>query len=268
MTIHAGALVDPEAELADDVRVGPFAIIEAGVRIASGVQIHARAHIMRGSRIGADTEIHMGAVIGHEPQDLAFDRDSMSFCEIGERCVIREYATIHRPTTPGASTRIGDDCFLMAHAHVAHDCEVGQRVIICNNALIAGHVSIGDRAFISGNAVVHQFCRIGEVAILGGASGVGQDVPPFVTMAGRSKIRSINVVGMRRAGLDTEARKRVQRIYQGVFERQGSFADVQAFLSEAGDAPEARLIRDFYAAPSKRGFCWPPREGEAESGMP
>ncbi|MCA9321319.1 MAG: acyl-ACP--UDP-N-acetylglucosamine O-acyltransferase, partial [Planctomycetes bacterium] len=178
---------------------------------------------------------------------------------IGSRNVIREFATIHRATTPGGATRIGDDCFLMAHSHVAHDCRLDDGVTLCNNALLAGHVQVGRRAFVSGNVVVHQFTRIGELCMISGGSAVGQDVLPYCTVTGRSQVRSMNVVGMRRAGINQAHRQAIKQACRAFFAARHDLAIAQLAFEEAPDLPEIRVLRDFVAAGSKRGYARPPR---------
>ena len=262
MPIHATAIVDPDADLGDEVEIGPFAIVEAGVQIGSGTRIGPRAWLGGKVEIGEHCEVHQGAVIGHEPQDRNWNREVESGLVIGPRTIIREYATVHRASTPEGLTRIGADCFLMAAAHVAHDCLIGDGVTICNNALLAGHVEVADGCFVSGNVVVHQFSRVGAGAMLGGGCQVGRDVPPFTTVIGRSEIRGLNLVGMRRARMSLEARGAVKEIYRAIFAQHGDLARARALLGAAADLPELRTIRDFYAADSRRGFCWPPRAAD------
>lgn len=257
MNIHPTAIVHSQAKIGTDVTIGPHAIIDAGVVIGDRTKIWANAYITGHTTIGQDNEIHMGAVVGHAPQDKAWKEGEPSFVKIGDRNIIREYATIHRATKPGQSTKVGDDCFLMAHSHLAHDCQVGNAVVICNNSSAAGYVQIGDRAFVSGNVVIHQFSRVGTLCMLGGQCGVGQDVPPYCTIAGRSQIRSLNVVGMRRAGIGAEARTAVKLAYKRIFANRSNFAAAMATLDDAPDLPEIRTIREFYKT-TKRGFCWPP----------
>jgi len=239
--------------------VGPFAVIDAHVRLGRGVHVGPHAWITGETVIGEGSKIHKGAVLGHEPQDLAFEQGTRSRLEIGRNVVIREHATLHRATTADGATIVGDDCFLMANSHVAHDCVLGKGVIVCNNALLAGYVQVGDRAFISGNVCVHQFARIGAVCMIGGGSEVGRDVPPFTTVTGRSRITGLNVIGMRRAGLGAEERLAVKTAYKLIFSEVGGADAALARLEEAPEADSVRYIREFYAARSRRGFVLPDR---------
>jgi len=237
--------------------VGPFAVIDDHVRLGAGVHVGPHAWITGETSVGEASKIHKGAVLGHEPQDLAFREGTRSRLEIGRNVVIREHATLHRATTPDGATIVGDDCFLMANSHVAHDCILGRGVIVCNNTLLAGYVQVGDRAFISGNVCVHQFARIGAVCMIGGGSEVGRDVPPFTTVTGRSRITGLNVVGMRRAGLGSDERLAVKSAYKLIFSEPGGAGMALARLEDAPETDAIRRIRDFYAARSRRGFVLP-----------
>ena len=258
MQIHPTAVIHPDARLGANVTVGPGAVIDEHVTLGANCRVYAHAYLTGFTTIGSDTEIHMGAVVGHLPQDKAFDPETVSHLEIGQRNVIREYVTIHRATKPGAKTVVGDDCFLMAHAHIAHDCEVGDGVIICNNASLAGYVRLGDRAFVSGGVVVHQFCRVGTLCMLGGGCQVGQNVPPYTIVAGRSQIRGINVIGLRRAGIDRESRAAIRDAYRKIFAARGEFEVAMTTLDDAPELGVIATIREFYEDRG-RGFVWPPK---------
>ncbi|HET7746028.1 MAG TPA: acyl-ACP--UDP-N-acetylglucosamine O-acyltransferase, partial [Vicinamibacteria bacterium] len=200
-SVHPTALVDPSARLAAGVRIGPFAVVEADTVLGARTEIRAHAVVKRFTSLGEDNVVHEGAVLGGEPQDVHF-QGADSFVRIGHRNRIREGVTVHRATTPDGATVIGSDCFLMACAHVAHDCHLADRVIMANNTALAGHVHIGERAFLSGGVVVHQFCRIGRLAMVGGNAKVVQDCLPFVITDGLpARARGLNVVGLRRAGV-------------------------------------------------------------------
>ncbi len=256
--IHPTALIDKNARLGNNVTVGPYAIIESGVEVGANSIIMARAHLMTGVKLGQDNEIHPGVVLGNTPQDKAFDRHTVSFVEIGNNNIFRENATVHRATTPGSSTTIGHGGFFMGNSHIAHDAIIGDDVIVCNNTVLAGYVQVGNQAFISGNVVVHQFTRIGDLCMLGGGCGAGQDAPPFSTVIGRSQIRGLNVVGMRRAGFDGPKRLAIKKLYARIFACRGKFEDVLGVVKEIPDGDELTLIRNFYQAESRRGFMWPP----------
>ncbi|HKP84643.1 MAG TPA: acyl-ACP--UDP-N-acetylglucosamine O-acyltransferase, partial [Blastocatellia bacterium] len=200
MNIHPTAIVSEGARLGEDVRVGPYAVIEQDTSIGEGSEIRAHATIKRYATLDRFNVVHEGAVIGGEAQDLSFV-ECESYLRTGARCSIREGVTIHRGTEPGSTTVIGSECYLMAYAHVAHNCRLGNRVILANNVALAGHVEIDDQAFLSGGVVAHQFCRIGRLAMIGGNSKIVQDCLPFVITDGvPGRASGLNVVGLRRAG--------------------------------------------------------------------
>lgn len=255
MTIHATALVDPSARLAPNVEVGPYAVIGPLVELAAGVRIGPHAVVVSHTRIGEGTHVHAHAILGDTPQDVAF-RDAPTWVEIGRNVIIREGVTIHRGTKPESVTRVGDGCFLMANSHLAHNVELGPRVIIANGALLAGYVEVGDAAFISGNVVVHQFCRIGRLAMLSGGSAISQDVMPFCATwsAARNRLAGLNIIGMRRAGLSPEDRLMVKRAFRLLF-RSGLAAKEAIARIRAECAPGfAQEMADF-AEHAKRGLC-------------
>ena len=216
MRIHPTAIVSKHAEIDPSVEIGPYAIIEDDVKISRDVKIYAHAYICNGPRIGEETEIHMGAILGHLPQDLAYD-GKKTYLKIGKKNIIREYATIHRGTKENTATVIGDENFLMGLSHIAHNCVLGNKVILVNGALLAGYVTVGDMAFISGNVVVHQFCNIGKLAIIGGFSGVNKDVPPYMAVRGPSIVHSINLVGLRRAGFKNDVIKEIKEAFMLIY---------------------------------------------------
>jgi UDP-N-acetylglucosamine acyltransferase len=255
--IHPTARVDPMASLGEGVEIGPYAIVEAGARIGDRTIVLAHAVICGPVDLGPDSEIHMGAVLGHTPQIRGFAGDGGSL-RVGARAIVREHATVHRASLAGDATVIGSDAFLLANSHVAHDCRIGDGVTIANGALLAGFVTLGDRAFISGNVVVHQHVRIGELAIVGGNARVAKDVPPFMMAVGDTRVRGLNIVGMRRAGLSPEARQCVRRAY-GLLYRSGlNVRDAVARMREMPSSPEIdALIR--FVETSARGLCGGPR---------
>ena len=201
MGVHPAAIVSPEARLGPGVSVGPFAVIEPRTSIGEGCEIRAHAVVKAGTTLGRGNRVHEGAVLGGEPQDLSF-KGAESGLLVGDRNLIREGVTLHRSTKPGGVTLVGSDCFLMAYVHVGHDGQIGDRAILANNVMLAGHVEIGERAFLGGGSGVHQFCRVGRLAMVGGNAKVVQDCLPFVITDGHpARARSLNVVGLRRAGV-------------------------------------------------------------------
>ncbi len=253
---HECAVVDPAAELGDNVEIGPFAVIEAHAVVGDGCRIGPGAVVHSHARLGPRTHLHAGAIVGGAPQDLAFDLDAVSYVEVGADCHIREGVTIHRGTKPETVTRLGDRCFLMANSHVAHNCQLGNDVIMANNALLGGYVEVADGAFISGNAVVHQFCRIGRLAMLSGLSGASKDVPPFCILLNMESnlLAGLNVVGMRRAGLGAEERKAVKKVYQILFRQNLNIKQaLEQVREEFSEGPAAELWK--FVEASKRGVC-------------
>ncbi len=254
MSISEQAIISKSAKIAADVEVGPFAIIEDDVSLASGVKVWPHAHICKAAVIGEGTEVHMGAVVGHLPQDLTFDKNKRTNVVIGKSCIIREYATIHRSTQEGSPTSVGDNCYLMAVSHVGHDCHLGNNVIIANCALLAGHVSIGDYAFVSGNVVVHQFCRIGTLSMIGGFTGINKDVPPYMLVRGPSVVRSVNLIGLRRAKFPRELIDNIKEAYRLLYMANLNTAQAIEGMGKLKTSKELTHLIEFIQS-SKRGIC-------------
>lgn len=258
-TIHPTALVDGSAELSPEVTVGPYAVIGPQVRMGPGTTLGPHVVIETGTTIGARCRIFTGAVVGAITQDLKF-KGCRSFVAIGDDNIIREYVTINRGTTEGSTTRIGNGNFLMAYAHVAHDCVVGNHCVIANAGTLAGYVTVEDQAIIGGLAAVHQFVRVGRLAIVGGCSKVVQDVVPFALCDGHpARVHGINVVGLRRAGVSAAARRALQAAFHVVFEQGLTTPHGLAALARlpAASAPEVQALIAFVRA-SKRGICRSP----------
>jgi UDP-N-acetylglucosamine acyltransferase len=253
MKIDPTAIIHPKAELHESVEVGPHVIIDEGVHIGARTVILANAVITGWTEIGEDNVIHYGAVIGHRPQHVLY-KGAQTFTRIGNRNIIREYVTIHRAFEPGHATVIGDDNFLMALSHVAHDCKIGNQVVIVNGALLAGHVSVDDMTVISGNVAVHQFVRIGKLAMIRGLTGIGKDVPPYMIVSGVNQIRGLNVVGLKRAGFSAEARERVKQGYKILYRSGLNVNQALAKLESEHLGAEVQIIIDFVRS-SKRGIC-------------
>lgn len=251
--IHPTAVIDPRAEIASDVEVGPYAVIEGPVRVGRGTKIWPHAYLAAPLEIGQDCQIHVGAVVGHLHQALR--EPQAGGVRIGDRAIIREYAQVHRASQAGAWTTLGSDCLLMGFSHVAHDCHVGDRVILANGALVAGHVTIEEKAILSGHVAVHQFVRIGTLSMVGGLSRVNKDVPPYFLVKGDSEVWAINTVGLKRAGVSEMARAKIREAYRLLY-RSGlnTTQALKAIQSMAGQTPEVeRLIR--FIQESRRGIC-------------
>jgi UDP-N-acetylglucosamine acyltransferase len=260
-TIHPAAIVSPGAELGDQVTIGPFTIVEDHTIIGDGTTIGACALIGRGTLIGRECKIHHGAVVGHEPQDLKY-RNEPTTCEVGDRTVIREYAALHRGTGEGGRTIIGSDCFLMGYVHIAHDCVVGDKVIMANAAMIAGHCVVEDHVIIGGITPVHQFVRIGRHSMIGGGLRVPKDVPPYV-LAGQEPLifQGLNSVGLRRRGFAPAAIAALEKAYALLY---NSRLNVSQAVARIKDDPELVAVGEVQAvlefiAGSTRGIIAGPR---------
>ncbi len=256
MPIHSTAIISHKAEIEPSTDIGPNVVIDEYVKVGARTKIWANAYITGHTEIGKDNEIHMGAVIGHEPQDFKFDRKCRSYLKIGHRNIFREYSTIHRGTEPESSTIIGDDNFFMGLSHVAHNCVIGNSVVVCNCALLAGHAQIGDRAFLSGGVLIHQFTRIGRLAMLSGNARVSMDVPPFCLAAERNEVHALNSVGLKRANVSLAARKEIKQLFSLIY-RSGlnvSQAVQEATQNEKTRSQEAQEFIEFIRS-STIGIC-------------
>jgi len=232
-SIHPTALVSSRARLGRGVTVGPFCIIEDGTEIGDNCSLGARVVVKADTRLGSDNEIGEGAVLGGRPQHLRAGKD-VGTLVIGRGNMIRENATIHRGLTPEMTTTIGDGNLIMVNAHIAHDCRIGNNVIIVNNVMLAGHVTVDDRAYLSGAAGVHQFCRIGRLAMVGGQAHITQDVPPFVTVDGHSSlIVGLNVIGLRRSGFGSDEIQQLKEAYRIVYRSGLTWAETLETLQTA-----------------------------------
>lgn len=255
-------MVDAGARLGAGVLVGPYAVIEGDTVLGEGTEVRATAIIKRHAQLGPRNCVHEGAIVGGEPQDLSFV-PGPSRLEIGSDNTIREHVTIHRANRPEGVTRIGSHCFLMAYSHVAHDCHLGDRVILANNVALAGHVTIGDGAFLSGGVVVHQFCRIGRLAMVGGNSKIVQDCLPFVITDGVPGVASgLNVVGLRRAGIGAAQVRALKEGYRLLLRSSLPLATALEKMAAVGDPLVDELAA--FARTAKRGFCRSGHGREAE----
>lgn len=243
--IHATAIVDPSAIIGNDVSIGAYSIIGAGVEIGDRCWIGSHVVIEGVTRIGCDNRIHPFASLGAEPQDKKY-RGERSELVIGERNVVREFVTFNRGTSDGGgATRIGDDNWIMAYVHIAHDCRVGSHTVFANNATLAGHVEVADYVILGGFTGVHQFCKIGAHAFTGMGSLINADVPPFVVVAGPyAKPRGINSEGLKRRGFDSERITAIKRAYRTLYVAGTPLADARAKLGEqaAANADVAALL--------------------------
>ena len=216
--IHPTAIVDPKADIGDEVEIGPYAIIEKGVMIGPRTRIGPHVVIREGTQMGKECQIFQFASVGEAPQAVAY-KGEKTFLLMGDRNIVREFVTLNRGTAPGGGkTVVGHGNLFMAYSHVAHDCHIGNRVILANAATLAGHITIEDDAIIGGLAAIHQFCRIGSHAFVSGLTGVVLDIPPYMLAAGsRSKLYGLNTVGLKRHRFSEEALRALKRAYRIIF---------------------------------------------------
>jgi UDP-N-acetylglucosamine acyltransferase len=248
------ASVSLDAQIGQNVRIDPFAVIHPDVIIGNGCHIHSNAVLYPGTRIGEDCDVFPGASVGVIPQDLKFGNEYTTV-EIGNHTKIREFVTIHRGTKPGTETRIANQCFLMAVSHVGHNSTVGNRVIMANNVLLAGHVLVQEGVFICGSAVFHQFVRVGRQAVIQGNSSMSKDVPPFLMASGLNRVAGLNSIGLRRSGLAPKQRKEIKDAYKLLY---NSGLNTSQALEAAKERPwgaEAEFFFAFVAGAKKRGIC-------------
>ena len=260
MSIHPTAIVDSKAEIDATAEVGPYVVIDGPVRIGAGTRVYPHAYLTGHTEIGANCRIHPGAVVGHEPQDLAYE-GAETYCRIGDETIIREGATIHRGTGAGSATEVGKRCFIMAGAHVGHNCHIGDDVKITNGAMLGGHVQVGDGAFLSGNAGVHQFVRVGELVMVGGMQPLLMDAPPYFLVA-KGRCAGINVVGLRRAGFTPEQRADVKLAYRILYRSGAPFREAVERMADEVTTEAGQRIVAFLRAPSRRGIVSATRDDE------
>jgi UDP-N-acetylglucosamine acyltransferase len=252
MNIHPLAIVSPEAQIGSQVSIGPFAVVEADVVIEEGCRIAAHAVIKDGTRLGPHNEIGEAAILGGHPQHVNKPQQ-LGRLIIGTANIIREHATLHRSLKPEGATSIGDNNLLMVGAHVAHDCRVGNRVVLVNNVLLAGHVTVEDRAIVSGGVGVHQFCRVGALAMIAGLARVVQDVPPYVLIDGNGCVVGLNLVGLRRNGFTTEQVAELKRAYRLIYRRGLKWTEILEELKNEFATGPAVAFHQFLSS-GKRGF--------------
>jgi UDP-N-acetylglucosamine acyltransferase len=267
VAVHPTAVVAAGAEIEAGVEIGPYCVIGPRVRIASGCRLHSHVVVQGDTCVGEDCELFPQVVLGTHPQDRKFKDDSTSKLRIGSRNTLREFVTIQGGTPHGGNiTRVGDDNMLLIGVHFGHDCQVGSNLVITNNALVGGHTEIHDRAVIGAHVGIHQFCRVGNLAMVAAGAMVSKDVPPFGLVQGdRSRVRGINVVGMRRAGFESGDIDIVRRAFRLLFWRQTPLAErIEKTRSALGDHPQVREILDFIAN-TRRGVTMGRRRGREEA---
>lgn len=257
MSIHPTAIIDPKAELDSSVEIGPFVVIDGPVRIGAGTKVDSHAMLSGHTTIGASNRIGAFSVIGAAPQDIHYKGEPTELI-IGDNNLFREYVSVHRATTKAnKKTLVGNNNMVMAYCHIAHDCVIGDHVIMANLATLAGHVEIGSHANLGGMVAVHQFCRIGAYSYIGGLSGIALDVPPYVIMEGtrnQMRIAGINKIGLRRSGMKTKTIKTLEEAFRLLFRSpQLLLKDALAKLAaDMHDCPEVQVMVEFFHS-SKRG---------------
>lgn len=245
--IHSTAVIDSGAELAADVRVGPYTVIGPDVVVGAGTEIGSHVVINGPTRIGRENRFFQFASIGEAPQDKKYAGEPTRL-EIGDRNVIREFVTINRGTVQDRGvTSLGDDNWIMAYVHIAHDCRIGNQTIFANNASLAGHVTIHDYVILGGFTLVHQFCSLGAHSLTAFGSGISLDVPPYVTVGGSpAKAHRLNMEGLRRRGFSEESRKLLKQAYKTLYREGNSLQDAIAILKKrAQDCAELQLLVTF-----------------------
>lgn len=257
--IHDTALVDPRAELADDVSVGPFSIVGPDVRIGAGVRLESHVVVTGRTTIGEGCRVFPFACLGHRPQDMKY-RGEETELVIGRDNQIREHVTMHPGTAGGSGvTRIGDGGLFMASIHVAHDCRVGDGVIMANNATLGGHVEVQDHAFLGGLCAVHQFVRIGRQAMIGGLAGVENDVIPYgMVLGNRAYLNGLNIIGMRRRDVPRDQVQTLRMAYRLLFAPEGAFTERLAEVAvQFADHTRVMEVVDFIKSANDRAICLP-----------
>ena len=257
--IHGSSVIENGAQIGSDVEIGPFCHIGPKVTIGDGARLHSHVAIAGNTTIGARARIFPFASVGHEPQDLKYHGEENSLT-IGDDCLIREGVTMN-PGTGGddGQTVIGNNCVFLAYAHVAHDCKIGNHVIFSNSVMLAGHCKVGDYVIIGGGAGVHQFCRIGNNAFIGGLAGVENDVIPFgMALGNRAYLGGLNLVGMKRMGIERESIHRTRKVYRDLFSAEMTIGEaVAAVDAETSKDPIVASILQFIRDGEDRSLCTP-----------
>lgn len=252
--IHPSAIVESGANIASDVEIGPYAFVSANATLESGVRIHQGAQICGKVTLGDGVEVYQYAIIGTPPQDLGYKIEDDVSVEVGKNTIIREFVTINAGTRKDQKvTRIGEDCFIMIYSHIGHDCQVGNGVIMANNATLAGHVHIGNYTVIGGMTPIHQFVHVGEGCMIGGASAISQDIPPFCLAEGnRAVVRGLNAIGIRRR-FDKDVIKELKDAFKFLFRSNEAIKTQAEILLQRTSCPQVEQMCQFILS-TKRGI--------------
>lgn len=254
MEIASTAIISPRAKIAEDVAIGPFCIIEEEVEIGAGTVLDSHVVIKRYTTLGEKNHLHTGVLLGSDPEDKHFS-GQRSYLRIGSRNVLREYSTASRGTPPESTTIIGDDNYIMIGVHVAHNCRLGNNIVVCNYSSLGGYVEIGDGAFLSASVLVHQFSKIGSLAMISGNTRVNLDVPPFL-IASDFKVaaKGLNAVGLKRAGVGPEAVRQLKQAYRILYRSHLPLKEALERIEREIPTDEARQLVEFIRR-SERGIC-------------
>ena len=260
--IHNSSVIDKNSKIGDKVKIGPFCYIGPEVELAEGVELVSNVHIEGNTKIGKETKIFPFASLGTQPQDLKFNNEKNSLV-IGENNLIREYVTINPGTVGGGSkTLVGNNCLFMISSHIAHDCKIGNNVIIANNVPLGGHVTIEDSVIIGGNSAVQQFTRIGRLAMIGGMTGVLKDVIPFgLSVGNRNHLQGLNLIGLRRKNYENKKIMELNKAYDEIFSSKNFHENLNRINGEFKDNELVEEVVNFIAKDKKRAICTPISKG-------
>ena len=256
--IHSSAIIDSNAEISDKVDIGPYCVIGSGVKIEENTKIHSHVNIIGNTTIGKNNEIFPFVSIGTNPQDLKYKGESNSII-IGDNNKLREYVNINPGTKAGGTiTRLGNNNLLMVYCHIAHDCNLGNNIVLANNVQVGGHVTIEDNAIIGGSCAIHQFSRIGQLAMIGGMTGVLSDVIPFgLSLGNRNNLVGINLIGLRRAKVSNDDIKSLQNFYDIVFTNQNFRSNIDNLKKDKKENKYIKTIIEFVNADKRRPISLP-----------
>jgi UDP-N-acetylglucosamine acyltransferase len=259
--IHKSSIIDKKAKISNNVKIGPYSIIGPNVELSENVEIHSHVNIVGNTKIGKGTKIYPYASIGTDPQDLKFRGENNNLI-IGEKNVIREYVSINPGTEGGGNiTTIGDNCLFMISSHIAHDCKVGNNVVIANNVPLGGHVTIEDGVIIGGNSAVQQFTRIGRLAMIGGMTGVLKDVIPFgLSFGNRNYLKGLNLIGLRRSNYENKKIIELGNAYKKIFSTKNLHENLSTINGEYKDNSLVKEVTNFISKDKKRPICTPQLE--------